>query len=114
MSEKLTFADIGGRLRKAREESGFTQTDVEEMTGINRVTVSNIERGHKKIDSLLLKKFANLYGYSLMYFLEEPSDHQELSISFRRESLNKEETESVTWAKKILFNFSDLKEISEE
>jgi len=114
VSSKLTFEEIGKRLKKARESSGFTQSDVEELTGINRVTISNIERGQKKIDSLLLKKFARLYGYSLMYFLEEPEEFEEVSIAFRAEELNDEEKENINWTKKILFNYNDLKEIKKE
>lgn len=114
MEKELTFEEIGRRLKQAREESGFTQTDVEDMTGINRVSVSNIERGKKKIDSLLLKKLANLYGYSLMYFLDVPTEHQELSISFRTDGLDDNEIECVNWAKKVLFNYCDLKEIKRE
>ena len=49
MGSKLTFVEIGKRLKEARESSGLTQSDVEEMTGINRVTISNIERGQKKL-----------------------------------------------------------------
>jgi transcriptional regulator with XRE-family HTH domain len=105
MSENLTFEQIGRRLKEAREAAGFTQTEVEEMVGINRVTVSNIERGKMKIDSLLLKRLADLYGYSLMYFLEEPEEHQKLTIAFRSDGLSEEEKEGINWAKKILFNY---------
>ena len=114
MGSKLTFVEIGKRLKEARESSGLTQSDVEEMTGINRVTISNIERGQKKIDSLLLKKLADIYGYSLMYFLEEPEEFEELSIAFRTDGLDEKEKENINWTKKLLFNFNDLKEIKKE
>ena len=114
MVSNLTFEQIGRRLKEAREDTGLTQMDVEDMIGINRVTVSNIERGKIKIDSLLLKKLADLYGYSLMYFLEEPNEHQELTIAFRADGLSEEEKVGVNWAKKIIFNYSDLKEIEKE
>lgn len=114
MKGSLTFIEIGRRLKEAREAAGFTQTDVEEITGINRVTVSNIERGKMKIDSLLLKKLADLYGYSIMYFLEEPEQYQELKIVFRSDEIKTVEKEGVNWAKKILFNYQDLKEIRKE
>ncbi|PUU87789.1 MAG: XRE family transcriptional regulator [Halanaerobium sp.] len=111
LTSKLTFTEIGKRLKEARESSAFTQSEVEELTGINRVTISNIERGQKKIDSLLLKKLADLYGYSLMYFLEEPEEFEEISIAFRTDGLNDKEKENINWTKKLLFNFNDLQEI---
>ncbi len=89
--------------------------DIACLNDINgKVKAVNVENGKKKIDSLLLKKLADLYGYSIMYFLEEPEEHQELSIVFRTENLNNQEKEGVNWAKNILFNFNDLKEIKEE
>lgn len=114
MTSKLTYVEIGKRLKKAREASSFTQTEVEEMTGIDRITVSIIERGQKKIDSLLLKKLANLYGYSLMYFLEEPEEFEEISMAFNTDGLSNKEKENIKWTKKLLFNFNDLLEIKKE
>lgn len=111
MTSKLTYVEIGKRLKKAREASSFTQTEVEEMTGIDRITVSIIERGQKKIDSLLLKKLADLYGYSLMYFLEEPEEFEEISMAFNTDDLSNKEKENIKWTKKLLFNFNDLLEI---
>ena len=113
MSEELTFEEIGRRLKEAREESGFTQYDVEELIGINRVTLSNIERGQNRVDTLTLKKLSELYGYSISYFLEEPESHQKLEIAFRDRELSEEENEAVNWAKKILFNYKDLKDVKE-
>jgi transcriptional regulator with XRE-family HTH domain len=114
MTSKLTYVEIGKRLKKAREASSFTQTEVEEMTGIDRITVFIIERGQKKIDSLLLKKLANLYGYSLMYFLEEPEEFEEISMAFNTDGLSNKEKENIKWTKKLLFNFNDLLEIKKE
>ncbi|MCF8001962.1 MAG: helix-turn-helix domain-containing protein [Halanaerobiales bacterium] len=109
----LTFLKIGKRLKKARKNCGYTQSDVAKMTELNRVTISKIENGNKNIDSLTLKKLAKVYGYSLTYFLEEEEEHEELSISFRTDKLTETELEAVKWVKKLLFNFEDLKEIKE-
>jgi transcriptional regulator with XRE-family HTH domain len=111
---KLSYADIGRRLQKARKDTGYTQEDIEEHLGINRVTISNIENGRCKIDSITLKKLADFYGYSVEYFLELEDEHEDLAIAFRNEARSEKEQTIINWVRKILFNYSALKEIYHE
>lgn len=108
----LSYIDIGKRLQVARRQSGFTQDDVEEQLGINRVAISNIENGKSKIDSITLKKFADLYGFSIEFFLESEEEHEETSVFFRADEVNKYEQKVVNNVRKILFNYTELKEIN--
>ncbi len=52
----------------------MSQQVVSASTGIPRSAISDIERGHRKVDSLELRKFARLYRYPVSYFLDEDDD----------------------------------------
>lgn len=71
---------LGKRFREVREYLGFSQQMVADRTGIARSSISDIERGARKVDSLELKKLARLYRRPVGYFLDErpnatASDH---------------------------------------
>lgn len=59
------------RLREAREYLGLTQDFVAKHTGILRTAIADIEGGKRRVDSLELKKLADLYRYPVVYFLDE-------------------------------------------
>jgi transcriptional regulator with XRE-family HTH domain len=71
---------LGKRFREVREYLGFSQQMVADRTGIARSSISDIERGARRVDSLELKKLARLYRRPAGYFIDErpdatPGDH---------------------------------------
>ena len=68
-------AEIGARLRAAREYVGLSQELVAQHLNVPRPAVSAMEHGTRKVSGLELKKLARLYGRPVAYFLgdeEEP------------------------------------------
>jgi transcriptional regulator with XRE-family HTH domain len=67
---------LARRLREAREFVNLSQQFVAEQTGIPRSAVSDIERGTRRVESLELKRLAELYRMPVDYFLgnEPPQD----------------------------------------
>lgn len=70
--EELLPADMAHRLiagesplRVWREHRGLTQSAVAEMSGVNRVQITNIESGAKTGSAQTLKKLASALGLSL-------------------------------------------------
>lgn len=61
---------IGRRLSALREENGFTQEDIQKLTGINRTTYSKNESGKATPSLSNLHIFAKLYGVSLDYLCD--------------------------------------------
>jgi transcriptional regulator with XRE-family HTH domain len=117
----LTYEKIGQKLKEARKASGFTQGQVAEYLGIKRENVSYFETGNRQIDTLTLNKLAELYGYSLMYFLsndteEEPEKVEEdlVATAFRASGLSNEDLKVVTWARKFAQNLDSLSQLLEE
>lgn len=61
---------IANRIRLARIEKGFSQTQVAQLMGKNQSYVSRCESGQKKISIEELASFAGMFGQDLQYFLE--------------------------------------------
>lgn len=53
------------RLKKARENTGFTQSEVEKETGIYQTAISRYENGTREPDIETLGVLADFYGVSL-------------------------------------------------
>jgi transcriptional regulator with XRE-family HTH domain len=52
---------LGARLRDAREYLGLSQDEVARTVGLSRSAISLIESGQRKVDTLELKKLAEIY-----------------------------------------------------
>jgi transcriptional regulator with XRE-family HTH domain len=60
---------LARRLREARDFVNLSQQFVSEQTGIPRSAISDIERGSRRVESLELKRLAELYRMPVDYFL---------------------------------------------
>lgn len=67
-------AEIGARLKAARDYLGLSQELVAQHLNVPRPAVSAMERGQRKVSSVELKQLARLYGKPLDYFLGEQDD----------------------------------------
>lgn len=112
----LTYEKIGQKLKEARKTSGFTQEQVAKYLDLKRENVSYYETGTRQIDTITLNKLAELYGYSLMYFLNQDSVDEEAGVAtaFRASGLSNEDLKVVTWARKFAQNLDSLSELLEE
>jgi transcriptional regulator with XRE-family HTH domain len=53
---------LGLRLRRARENAGLTQREVEARLGYAQSMISNCEKAGRRVDAWELQQFARLYG----------------------------------------------------
>lgn len=80
----LSRAEIGRRLRVARENYGLTQQAVAEAIRLPRTAVVQIEAGNRAVGSLELSRFAHLFGRPIEEFLSEaPFEEDPLAALFR-------------------------------
>lgn len=54
----MNFADVGTKIRSAREKNGLTQMEVARSLGMSRATISKLENG--TIQELGIRKIAKL------------------------------------------------------
>lgn len=60
----------GAIIKELRMKKGWSQDDLAERMGMNRVNISNYETGKiKSVPSETLKKFADVFGVSADYLL---------------------------------------------
>lgn len=87
---------IGKRLALLREESGFTQEEIQKLTGINRTTYSKNESGKAAPSLANLHTFARMYGVSLDY-LCNIDDRSKVTLYDSSKNMSKEEKMLVSY-----------------
>jgi transcriptional regulator with XRE-family HTH domain len=67
----LDRAQLGERLKQAREYLELSQDEVAKKMEIPRSAVSLIESGQRRVDAIELRRFAQLYQRPVSYFTGE-------------------------------------------
>jgi Zn-dependent peptidase ImmA (M78 family)/transcriptional regulator with XRE-family HTH domain len=82
--DSMLPADVGERLRIARENAGITQKDAADAINIARTTLVAIEQGQRRIRIDELQALAKLYGTSVNALLRREAVHVDLAPRFRK------------------------------
>lgn len=85
LNAEADWQSLGLRLRRAREVAGFTQQEAADALGVSRPSLSQIEAGRTRIDSLALRRLAGLYRQSIDGFFQDDNeaDRQDMSAARR-------------------------------
>jgi Zn-dependent peptidase ImmA (M78 family)/transcriptional regulator with XRE-family HTH domain len=85
MEVRMDAAQLGSRLRAARDRRGLSQQAVADALGLPRTAITNIETGARAVSTLEMTKLADLYGQTPAYFLaaNEPAA-EDLSVVLHR------------------------------
>lgn len=77
---RISIPGLGGRLRRARNETGLSQEAVAERIGISWMTVHRWERSQRAVPDHLLDRVCELYNKPIRWFLtlEEGDLEQEV------------------------------------
>ncbi len=67
----IDLVSLGKRLKKAREDRGFTQEAAASELGIPRTAVVQLEAGNRSISTLELSQFADLYSRPIAEFFSD-------------------------------------------
>jgi Zn-dependent peptidase ImmA (M78 family)/transcriptional regulator with XRE-family HTH domain len=77
-------AELGKRLRAARERLGLSQQAVADALGLPRTAVTNMESGLRPVSTLELTRLAALFGQSVAFFLSLEEEAEDLSVVLPR------------------------------
>ena len=80
----FSAADLGNRLRAARERTGATQAQAAEQIGIARTTLVAIENGKRRVHMDELRRLARSYGESVNALVRPESVPIDLLPRFRK------------------------------
>ncbi len=112
MKNPELYKKIGQKLQEARKKAGLTQEQVADFLGVNKILISYYENGTREISIATLRNLANLYGYTLNYFLSDDETREpEVSFSFRADELEKEDLEVIAMANEFLINLEEMKQM---
>ena len=85
------WGDKGGielnRLKELRENAGLTQAKFGSLFNASQNTVSNWEKGNRRIDNERLVQFSKYFGVSVEYLLNCTDDPQKTAKSDQRDAL---------------------------
>jgi len=93
--------DIGGKIKKLRENRRMSQDELALQLGISQTTLHNIETGHpRKIDFLLMDKVCNIFDKDFSYFANDSVINNNVKenkgqVSFGDFTLNNNYPESI-------------------
>lgn len=82
--ERISDAELGKRLRTARERAGMNQAEAAGVIGAARTTVVAIEQGQRKVRIDELQRLAKAFGTSANALLREEAVVLDLVPQFRR------------------------------
>ena len=101
---------IGKCLQSVRETTGFTQEQVAKYLDTKREIISYIETGARPVNTLMLRKLADLYGYKFSYFVDESvrEGSPQVSMAFRVSDLSDSDLPIIAQVKKIALNLDSL------
>src|SRR5258706_8565632 len=81
---QIALADLGDRLRVAREAANLTQKDAAAEIGVARTTLVAIEQGQRRVRMDELQRLAKLYHTSVNALLRREAVHAHLVPRIRK------------------------------
>ncbi|MQG34648.1 MAG: helix-turn-helix transcriptional regulator [SAR202 cluster bacterium] len=84
---KISIPGLGGRLRRARNETGLSQEAVAERIGVSWMTVHRWERSQRAVPDDRLDRLCELYNKPIRWFLTlEEGDLEQEGVAPGREA----------------------------
>lgn len=74
---------IGAKLKKLREENGYSQRQIAEYLEIDQSNLSKIENDKRKLNLVVLDKICYLYNCTPNYLLGKTDEYHKPKISFK-------------------------------
>ncbi|BBL62787.1 hypothetical protein MARBORIA2_11190 [Methanobrevibacter arboriphilus] len=74
---------VGDKLRKLREDSKYTQSQLANYLGIDQGQLSKIENGTRNLNLSLLDKICSLYNCSHEYIINDSGECSITKVAFR-------------------------------
>ncbi len=90
--QNIDTAEVGARLRGAREAAGLTQTDAAADLRVARTTLVAMEQGRRRVRTEELQHLARLYRTSVNAVLRREAVHVDLVPRFRKLSTANDES----------------------
>jgi transcriptional regulator with XRE-family HTH domain len=98
-------AIIGENAKRAREANGLSQMNVAEFLKVDQSLISKFEKGERSLQSDMLERLANLFGYKVTDFECSRGIHaQRIKVAFRSSGISANDMEAIHDIKRIALN----------
>ncbi len=86
----MGFKEIGRKLQLAREEAGLSQEQLANMLGCAQSTLSNYEKGKRRLYLTQLENIAELLDKPIEYFMESSGNAEAATVHSINNALDDE------------------------
>jgi len=86
----MGFKEIGRKLQLAREEAGLSQEQLATMLGCAQSTLSNYEKGKRRLYLTQLENIAEILDKPIEYFMESNSNAEAATVHSINSALDDE------------------------
>lgn len=100
------------RIAELRKSKGLTLDEMQELTGINRVTISQYERGKREPKLVVWKKLADYFNVSIPFIQGISDNKRDFNNVNDVRKAGLDVNDLLFTASMSEFNFNDLKSIS--
>ena len=104
----------GVRLKELRRKSKITQAQLAEYLEVDQSMVAKLENGSRNFSLSIIDKICNLFGCSEGYLLGESEEHSPIFFSFRNDSIQVEDLQSIAAVNRITMNLRYMNDKMEE
>jgi transcriptional regulator with XRE-family HTH domain len=103
---------VGRNIKFAREVNGFSQANIAKFLKVDQSLISKFENGERTIQTDILERLANLYGYRVSDFESEAGIRkQQIKTAYRSSGLSAEDLEVIHDIKRIGLNLFFMTEL---
>jgi transcriptional regulator with XRE-family HTH domain len=105
-------ATIGRNAKLAREANGFSQANAADFLKVDQSLISKFETGDRSLQSDMLERLANLYGYKVSDFESERGiPEQRIKTAYRSSGMSADDLEAIHDIKRIGMNLFFMAEL---
>ena len=104
---------IGSNAKRAREANGFSQANIAEILGVDQSFISKFENGDRSMQSDVLERLANLYGYKASTFQHQDGlPEQRIKTAYRPSGITEDDMKTLHDIKRIAMNLFFMTELA--
>jgi transcriptional regulator with XRE-family HTH domain len=114
MTTQAQASNLGATIKQLREGNGYTQQQLADFLGINRVMLAYFESEERKPGIAVLEKLASLFGLEVAELLAPDATTQALNAAFAFRSagdLQAAHLEHIASFRRIVTNYLKMKRI---
>lgn len=100
----------GEKIKELRKEKRMTQQELARLTGINRITIGNYERGNRVPNIERIKPIAKILNVDANYFIDMNNDN----ATSRYKEIIEQQNKKIEALKEVISKINDIKDLMEE